>query len=64
VRRKPYSVLLLDEIEKAHPTSYNILLQVFDDGRLTDGKGPGGGFHQHHHHRHVQPWVRTSSSDG
>ena len=39
MRRKPYSVLLLDEIEKAHPDVYNILLQVFDDGRLTDGKG-------------------------
>jgi ATP-dependent Clp protease ATP-binding subunit ClpC len=39
VRRRPYSVLLLDEIEKAHPDVHNILLQVFDDGRLTDGKG-------------------------
>lgn len=39
VRRKPYCVLLLDEIEKAHPDVYNVLLQVFDDGRLTDGKG-------------------------
>jgi ATP-dependent Clp protease ATP-binding subunit ClpC len=39
VRRRPYSVILLDEIEKAHPDAYNILLQVFDDGRLTDGKG-------------------------
>lgn len=39
VRRKPYSVLLLDEIEKAHPDVHNILLQVLDDGRLTDGKG-------------------------
>jgi ATP-dependent Clp protease ATP-binding subunit ClpC len=39
VRRKPYSVILLDEIEKAHPDVHNILLQVFDDGRLTDGKG-------------------------
>ena len=39
VRRHPYSVILLDEIEKAHPDVYNILLQVFDDGRLTDGKG-------------------------
>jgi ATP-dependent Clp protease ATP-binding subunit ClpC len=39
VRRKPYSVLLLDEIEKAHPDVHNILLQVFDDGRLTDAKG-------------------------
>ena len=39
VRRKPYSVILLDEIEKAHPEIFNVLLQVFDDGRLTDGKG-------------------------
>ena len=39
IRRRPYSVILLDEIEKAHPDIYNILLQVFDDGRLTDGKG-------------------------
>ncbi|GAA5113950.1 ATP-dependent Clp protease ATP-binding subunit [Haloechinothrix salitolerans] len=39
VRRKPYSVVLLDEIEKAHPEVFNVLLQVFDDGRLTDGKG-------------------------
>jgi len=39
IRRKPYSVILLDEIEKAHPDVFNILLQVFDDGRLTDGKG-------------------------
>ncbi len=39
VRRKPYSIILLDEIEKAHPDVFNILLQVLDDGRLTDGKG-------------------------
>ena len=39
VRRRPYSVILLDEFEKAHPDVQNILLQVFDDGRLTDGKG-------------------------
>ena len=39
VRRRPYSVVLLDEIEKAHPDVHNILLQVFDEGRLTDGKG-------------------------
>lgn len=39
VRRKPYSVILFDEIEKAHPDIYNILLQVFDDGQLTDGMG-------------------------
>jgi ATP-dependent Clp protease ATP-binding subunit ClpB len=39
VRRKPYSVVLLDEIEKAHPEVFNVLLQVLDDGRLTDGQG-------------------------
>jgi ATP-dependent Clp protease ATP-binding subunit ClpC len=39
VRRRPYSVLLLDEIEKAHPDVFNILLQLLDDGRLTDGQG-------------------------
>ena len=39
VRRRPYSVILLDEIEKAHPDAFNILLQVMDDGRLTDGQG-------------------------
>ncbi len=39
VRRKPYSVILLDEIEKAHPDVFNLLLQVMDDGRLTDGRG-------------------------
>ena len=39
VRRKPYSIILLDEIEKAHPDTFNVLLQVLDDGRLTDNKG-------------------------
>ena len=39
VRRKPYCVLLLDEVEKAHPDVFNVLLQVLDDGRLTDGQG-------------------------
>jgi len=39
VRRKPYSLILLDEVEKAHPEVFNILLQVLDDGRLTDGQG-------------------------
>ena len=39
MRRRPYSVVLLDEIEKAHPDVFNILLQVLDDGRLTDGQG-------------------------
>src|SRR3989344_5384198 len=39
VRHRPYSVILFDEVEKAHPEVLNILLQVLDDGRLTDGKG-------------------------
>src|SRR6202042_2891032 len=39
VRRRPYGVVLLDEIEKAHPDVFNILLQLLDDGRLTDGQG-------------------------
>ena len=39
MRRKPYSVVLLDEVEKAHPDVFNVLLQVLDDGRLTDGQG-------------------------
>ena len=39
VRRRPYSVVLMDEVEKAHPDVWNIMLQIFDDGRLTDGKG-------------------------
>ena len=44
VRRKPYSVILLDEIEKAHPDVFNVLLQVLDDGRLTDSQGRTVGF--------------------
>ena len=39
MRRRPYSVVLFDEIEKAHPDVFNVLLQVLDDGRLTDGQG-------------------------
>lgn len=39
IRRKPYSVLLLDEVEKAHPDVFNILLQILDDGRITDSQG-------------------------
>jgi ATP-dependent Clp protease ATP-binding subunit ClpB len=39
LRRRPYSVILLDEVEKAHPDVFNILLQIFDDGRITDSKG-------------------------
>ncbi len=54
VRRKPYSVILLDEIEKAHPDIYNILLQVLDDGQLTDGLGPKGGFQEYADHHDLQ----------
>ena len=39
IRRHPYSVVLFDEIEKAHPDVFNVLLQILEDGRLTDGKG-------------------------
>src|SRR5262249_56448277 len=44
VRRRPYSVILLDEIEKAHPEGWNVLLPVLDDGRLTAGQGRTGDF--------------------
>ena len=44
VRRKPYSVILLDEIEKAHPDVFNMLLQIMEDGRLTDNTGRTVGF--------------------
>ena len=39
MRRRPYQVILFDEVEKAHPDVFNVLLQVLDDGRLTDGQG-------------------------
>ena len=39
VRRKPYSIVLLDEVEKAHPDVFNVLLQILEDGRMTDGQG-------------------------
>ncbi len=50
VRRRPYSVVLFDEIEKAHPDVFNVLLQVLDDGRLTDGQGRTVELPQHRHH--------------
>ena len=55
VRRRPYAVILFDEIEKAHPDVFNILLQVMDDGRLTDSKGPHGGFQEYRAHYDVKP---------
>mgnify|MGYP000650550986 FL=1 len=54
VRRKPYSVVLLDEIEKAHPDVFNILLQVLDDGRLTDNKGRTVDFRKYDYHHDLQ----------
>ena len=53
VRRKPYAVILLDEVEKAHPDVFNILLQILEDGRLDRRSGPGGGL-QKYRHRHDQ----------
>ena len=61
VRRKPYSVVLLDEIEKAHPDVFNILLQVLDDGVLTDSVAPQGGLQEHGHHHDVEPGRRGRS---
>ena len=54
VRRKPYSVVLLDEIEKAHADVFNTLLQVLDDGRLTDGQGRTVELPQHRDHHDLQ----------
>ena len=54
VRRRPYSVVLFDEIEKAHPDIQNILLQILEDGQLTDALGPQGGLPQHHRAHHLQ----------
>ena len=57
VRRKPYSVVLLDEIEKAHPDVFNILLQVLEDGRLTDNQRSGGEFQKYNYHHDLQYWL-------
>ena len=54
VKRNPYSVVLLDEIEKAHPDLFNILLQVFEDGHLTDGLGNRVNFKNSDHHHDVE----------
>ena len=54
VRRRPYSVVLFDEIEKAHGDVFNVLLQVLDDGRLTDGQGRVGELQEHAHHHDFQ----------
>jgi len=54
VRRRPYAVVLFDEIEKAHPEVFNVLLQMMDDGRLTDGRGRTVDFPQHRHHHDLK----------
>ena len=54
VRRRPYSVVLLDEIEKAHPDVFNLLLQVLEDGRLTDSQGRAGRLQEQRHHHDEQ----------
>jgi ATP-dependent Clp protease ATP-binding subunit ClpB len=56
VRRKPYQVVLFDEVEKAHPDVFNVLLQVLDDGQLTDGQGPHSRFQTNAYHFDQQPW--------
>jgi MoxR-like ATPase len=55
VRRRPYQVILFDEVEKAHGDVFNVLLQVLDDGRLTGRAGPHGRLHQHDHHPDLEP---------
>ena len=64
VKRNPYSVLLLDEIEKAHPDVFNILLQVFEDGQLTDSLGNTIDFKNCHHHHDLQSSERGSWKSG
>ncbi len=64
IRRKPYSVVLFDEIEKAHPDVFNILLQVLDDGRLTDNKGRVVNFKNHYHHDFKYGQFLYTKSDG
>ena len=55
VRRRPYAVVLFDEVEKAHPDVLNVLLQLLDDGRLTDGKGRRGGLQEHGGDHDLEP---------
>ena len=54
VRRRPYAVVLLDEIEKAHPDVFNLLLQVLEDGRLTDSQGRVGRLQEQRHHHDLE----------
>ena len=62
VRRRPYQVILFDEVEKAHADVFNVLLQVLDDGRLTDGQGRTVDFKQHGDHPDLEPRHRILST--
>jgi ATP-dependent Clp protease ATP-binding subunit ClpC len=64
VRRKPYSVVLLDEIEKAHPDVFHLLLQVLDEGRLTDSLGRNIDFRNYHYHYDLEHWYRQLKDFG
>ena len=64
IRRRPYSVILLDEVEKAHPDVFNILLQVLDDGRLTDGHGRTVDFPQYGHHHDLKFGQSADTKNG
>ena len=61
VRRKPYSVVLFDEVEKAHPDVFNVLLQVLDDGRITDSQGRTVDFKNTIIDHDIQPGIRLSA---
>jgi ATP-dependent Clp protease ATP-binding subunit ClpC len=64
VRRKPFSVVLFDEVEKAHPEIFNSLLQMLEDGRLTDSQGRIGRLQEHRHHHDLQPRHAGTSRKG
>ena len=59
IRRRPYAVILFDEIEKAHPDVFNVMLQILDDGRVTRFPRTHGGLQEHHHYHDEQYWVST-----
>ncbi len=63
VRRRPYAVVLLDEIEKAHPDVFNVLLQILDDGRLTDGQGRTVEFQEYRDHHDLEPRIAVPAAD-
>ena len=64
IRRRPYSVVCFDEIEKAHPEAFNMLLQIMEDGHLTDAKGRKVDFRNTHHHHDVQRRQRDDHARG